>query len=145
MPNNKSKSRKTKGRFLMLTYEVTNCDAFKSLSAYAVKLLIDMCQQYNGINNGDFTATWTYMKKRGWRSRETLNNKIKELIDAGFIEKTRQGGKHQCSLYAMTWEAIDECKGKLDTKETRVASKLWKNCNTIVDKSSSTNGSLDQK
>jgi len=124
--NSKSKTRKTKGRFLMLTYEVTSSDPFKALSAYAVKPLIDMGQQYNGKNNGDITATWSYMKKRGWKSRDTLNNKIKELIDAGFIEKTRQGGKHQCCLYAITWEAIHECGGKLDVKKTRVASRLWK-------------------
>jgi hypothetical protein len=44
----------------------------------------------------------------------------------GFIEQTRQGGKNQCSLYAVTWLAIDECNGKLDVNPTRAASNLWK-------------------
>ncbi len=124
----------------MLPYDLTESDTFTSLSAYAVKLLIDITQQYNGYNNGDFTASWTYMKKRGWKSRETLDNKVRELIDAGFIEKTRQGGKHQCNLYAITWQAIDECRGKLDVNETRVASRRWKNRGTIIDKTNTIAG-----
>lgn len=124
----------------MLPHDVTDSDAFKSLSAHAVKLLIDICQQYYGCNNGDFTVAWSYMRKRGWKSRDTLGRKLKELIDAGFIEQTRQGGKHQCNLYAMTWEAIDECKGKLDVKETRVASRLWKKRDTVIDKTNTTGG-----
>lgn len=90
-----------------------------------MKLLVDAAKQYNGSNNGDLHAAWSILSGQGWRSKGTLSRAIKELIDKGFIELTRQGGKNRCSLYAITWKPIDECKGKLDVKETRVASNLW--------------------
>ena len=90
-----------------------------------MKLLIDVAKQYNGSNNGDLHAAWSILSGQGWHSKGTLSRAIKELIDKGFIELTRQGGKNRCSLYAVTWRSIDECKGKLDVRETRVASNLW--------------------
>lgn len=80
------------------------------------------------------------MHPLGWRSRDTLERALHQLIDAGLIELTRQGGLNRCSLYALTWHAIDECGGKLDVPATRVASGLWKeiptgekqNANTVA-------------
>ncbi len=66
------------------------------------------------------------MKLYGWSSQGSIHGALVELIGNGFIEQTRQGGKNQCSLYAVTWLAIDDCKGKLDVNPTRVASNLWK-------------------
>jgi hypothetical protein len=58
-----------------------------------------------------------------------VHKALAELLALGFIEQTRQGGKNQCSLYAVTWLAIDECNGKLYVKPTNVASNLWKHEN----------------
>ena len=66
------------------------------------------------------------MKKRGWRSESTLNNARKELLYYGWIVCSRQGGKNQASLYAVTFRSIDECKGKLDIKETVTSLGYWK-------------------
>ena len=126
-----SKRERAKGRrgrvsFLGLPKQVITSDAYNQLSAWSVKLLVDVAKQYYGSNNGDFHAAWSILREQGWHSKGTLSRAIKELIDKGFLELTRQGGKNRCSLYAVTWESIDECKGKLDVKETRVASNLWK-------------------
>jgi len=83
--------------------------------------------QYNGFNNGDFCCTWSIMKKRRWRSQATLNKAKKELIYYGWIICSRHGGKNRCSLYAVTFKAIDECKGKLEIPETVTAPGTWKN------------------
>jgi hypothetical protein len=69
------------------------------------------------------------MKLYGWHSQGSVHKALTELLALGFIEQTRQGGKNQCSLYAVTWLAIDDCKGKLDVNPTRVASNLWKPMN----------------
>ena len=91
------------------------------LSGNAVKLLNAMAYQDNGHNNGDFTVTWSVMhEQHGFRSRETLNNSRKELLAANLIHLTRQGDKSRCGLYAVTWNAIDECDGKLDCSPTKV-------------------------
>jgi hypothetical protein len=66
------------------------------------------------------------MEKRGWKSRDTLGRALAELLHFGMIEKTRQGGLNRCGLYALTWQPINDCRGKLDVSATVLASGLWK-------------------
>lgn len=127
-----SKRRKTKGRaeqgpFVSLPKAVIK-KMQEKLSACGYKLLIDLFEQYNGSNNGDLTLAWSVMKKKGWKSKETLNNTRKELINQGFIELTRQGTlrPHSCSLYAVTWRGIDDCNGKLELNPTATGSGTWR-------------------
>ena len=96
------------------------------LSHKAAHLLDNLVAQYNGKNNGDLSAAPKIMALFGWSSHGSVDDAIVELITQGFIEQTRQGGRNQCSLYAITWQPIDECGGKLDIKPTIVASNLWK-------------------
>ncbi|CAA9890314.1 conserved hypothetical protein [Candidatus Methylobacter favarea] len=96
------------------------------LSHKAAHLLDNLIAQYDGKNNGDLSAAPKIMKLYGWSSQGSVYNGLVELLGYGFIEQTRQGGKNQCSLYAVTWHAIDECNGKLDVNPTKVASNLWK-------------------
>ncbi len=122
----RAKGRANKGSFISVPHTILEHDNYASLSARAVKLLIDLFAQYRGSNNGDLAAAWKLMQKRGWRSKETLHRAKRELLEKGFIVTTRQGGRHVCSLFAVTWLAIDECGGKLDIAPTRVASGYWK-------------------
>lgn len=133
----KFKGKKIDGLFAPLRYDIFTSEEFAALSAPAVKLLIDLYTQFTGYNNGDLSAAWKIMKKRGWNSRDTLCRALQGLLAAGFIEKTRQGGKNLCSLYAVTWLPIDECpiksngmkfggKSKLDVSPTRTPSHLWR-------------------
>lgn len=96
------------------------------LSHMAAHLLDNLIAQYDGKNNGDLSAAPKIMELYGWHSQGSVHKALTELLAFGFIELTRQGGKNQCSLYAVTWLAIDECNGKLDIKPTSVASNLWK-------------------
>ncbi|MCW8918063.1 MAG: hypothetical protein OQL08_04545 [Gammaproteobacteria bacterium] len=128
----KAKGRRTSGVFVPLPAAVLTHPNFISLSHKAVKLLLDMLSQLRlkeggTKNNGDICIAWSIMsEERGWKSKETLNNARNELLHYGFIQVTRQGGRKICTLYAITWWAIDECNGKLDVAETKVASNLWK-------------------
>jgi len=98
-----------------------------ALSAHALKLLLDLAAQHDGKNNGDLCAAWRLMAARGWRSRDTLGKALAELEESGWIVRTRQGGRHRASLYAITWRAIDDCGGKLDLAQPGpVALNLWK-------------------
>lgn len=96
------------------------------LSARGVKLLLDLFGQFDGRNNGDLTAAWSIMSKRGWRSKETLYRALGELLDRRWIVTTRQGGRRICSLYGVTWLAINECGRKIDVSATRTPSGAWK-------------------
>lgn len=126
----KHKGRATSGGFLALPHAVMDSPAFRGLSAHALKLLIDLAAQYRGANNGDLSAAWAVMRERGWKSRDTLAKALRELLEAGLIERTREGGRpgkggnRVCALYALTWLAIDDCNGKCTP--TRTPSGLWR-------------------
>ena len=118
--------RQTTQPFLSLPHNVLDHDSFRTLSPRATKLLIDIAAQYRGYNNGDLCAPLSVMRKRGWKSSDQLFKARKELLDRGLILTSRQGGLNKCSLFALTWFQIDDCKGKLDTPSTDVAPHNWK-------------------
>ncbi|WP_189524737.1 hypothetical protein [Methylophilus medardicus] len=124
--SNVNTERGEKGGYAPLYHCVLRSQVYANLSAHAVKLLNDLLSQYYGSNNGDFCATYSMMQKRGWKSKGTLSRAIKELVETGFIEVSRQGGRHLCSLYAVTFYAVDECKGKLDISPTSSPKSLWR-------------------
>lgn len=102
-------------------------ESFAVLSPHATKLLFDLLAQYNLRNNGDLSMSFEKaMRPRGWKSKDTLNKARLELLEAGFIVLTRQGGLHQCSLYAVTFYAVDHCEGKLEIGATRTALGSWR-------------------
>ena len=91
-------------------------DSFKALSFSARALLLELCFQYRGHNNGDLVVAHYVLKERGWKSRTTIEKARDELLKAGFIVTTRYGQRINpggcCSLFAITWLAVDEIPGK---------------------------------
>lgn len=103
------------GAFVTMPLSVLNGAAYLCLSSYARMLLLDIASQYRGDNNGDLCAAWKLMHPRGWKSEATLNKAKQELLKSSLIVETRKGARpNKCSLFALTWYALDECKGKLD-------------------------------
>jgi hypothetical protein len=118
-----SKKNKKGIRFAGIPHVVMESDDYKNLHASAKALLLDMAYQLNGRNNGDLSASFGTMKKRGWVSQETLRKARNALLDANLITQTRQGkfqaGDSVCNLYAVTWYEINDCVGKnLDVAPT---------------------------
>ncbi|WP_147281654.1 hypothetical protein [Dyella solisilvae] len=105
---------------------------FLGLSTKAKALILDLGARFTGFNNGDLAAPWSWMQERGWRSKDTLHRAIKELLHAGMIEQTRQGGLHGPSLYAFTWRPVDECKAHPEIAPTKVASGKWRQSAEII-------------
>lgn len=122
----KGKGRSEKGGYLALPHALLNTEKVRHFSAFSHKLINDLGVQYNGFNNGDLCATWSMMKKRGWRSSSTLHASVKELLSADFIVVTRQGGRNRPTLYALTWQPVDECKGKLDAGMRKITPGKWR-------------------
>lgn len=120
-----SNGRAPKPQGIWIDKRILNSAEYAKLSPKAVKMLMDIWTQYTGYNNGDLCAPWSLMRPRGWRSKGTMQSAIEELEKTGWLERTRQGGKHQCNLYALSEYNIDECKGKHDRKPTKKPSKLW--------------------
>ena len=112
----KSKGRNSSGRFAGIPLTVMASEDYVSLSGNGVRLLLELARQYNGHNNGNLSAAYSQMQERGFRSRTTLAKALKELQDKTLILCTRAGyfanPGSRCALYALTWQSIDECRGK---------------------------------
>lgn len=111
-PRGRAKNR----RYVGIPHDVMESDSYSGCSGNALKLLLELAKQYNGHNNGDLSAAFSVLKRRGWRSKKTLARCIAELIERGLVVKTREGWFSnpggRCALYALTWHRIDECAGK---------------------------------
>lgn len=112
--------------FLMLEHRVSDSEEFGRLSGNAVKLLLELARQYRPGKNGDLSIAWSMLSTRGWRSKATVHGAKLELLESGWIIETRKGGKNMCSLYALTYYAIDESEKHLEPA-TVTPPNLWRN------------------
>ena len=117
--------RSKTGYFINIPNRCLVSDNFISLSRKACKLFLDVCAQYRGYNNGDFCIAWSVMKKRGWKSQETLDKARKELVTKGWLVLTRQGGRNRCSLYGLSFHKIADFGSKLDIGPTKTPPNDW--------------------
>ena len=122
----RSKGRRKLPLFTMLRHDVMDSPNYRALSHRAVRLLMDIARQYNGSNNGDLCVTYKVMKPRGWTSKDQLWKALEELEYYGLIVRSRQGGQHMCSLFALTWFEIHECKGKHELRASKSPPNNWK-------------------
>lgn len=119
------------GYALIIPYTLIRHENFTRLTPYGVKLVIDLCRQFSGYNNGYLCPTWTLMKANGWKSRQTLSLAILELEHYRLIQRTKQGGRNAPNLYALTWWRINEkTERPLDVSPTFQPSNAWKTAQT---------------
>jgi hypothetical protein len=131
--------RKDKGAnsFVMFPHILLESTAITTLSGRATKLLLFICKQYKGKNNGDLQAAWSLLQAVGWKSRASLHLALMELEEAMLIIRTRQGGRNRCNLYALAWFPVD-ANDKLDhpwNAGTRTPVNGWRNkkiCTPLV-------------
>lgn len=121
----KQTGRMEKGTFTAFPHALERSPNWQKCGGTAIKLLHHLAGQYNGFNNGDFSAPLS-AKPAGINSSDTLNRALLELEHYGLIIRTRQGGKNLCSLFAVSWRAIDDCHGKLEVASTITAPGTWK-------------------
>nr|WP_298168353.1 hypothetical protein [uncultured Pseudomonas sp.] len=121
----KSKGRSPAGTFAALPHAVMDSESFRALSGGALKVLLGLLRQYRGSNNGDLSATLSQAKAWGVNSTSTLTTALKELQERNLIVRTREGRFTKpggcCALYALNWQPIDLCEGKLEVQPTTTA------------------------
>jgi hypothetical protein len=113
--------------FAAIPLEVLTSDACRTLPAYAVRVLLAIAAQYRGRNNGDLALTYATARPFGVVSKKQLVASLAALLDRGLIQKTRQGGKKPLgpSLYAISWQCVDDLMGKIESGATTAPSNLW--------------------
>ncbi len=137
IPERKRQKHTGRGKdhsFLRLPHFLLDSEEFAALSGNAIKLLLDAAKEFKGANNGNINLAWSRLASRGWVSQGTAHRAKHELLEQGFLRCTRHGGKNRCSLYALTWEPIDQCeKVNLEVASERVASHAWRKQNRCSD------------
>jgi len=108
-------NRKNKGQFAGIPNRVIESAAFKSLRGNSAKLLMILAHHYNGYNNGDLAITHVIIKE--WITKNTMYSARDELYKKGFIIVNAYGGRSGAgrklpSLYAITWQPVDDLKAK---------------------------------
>src|SRR5665213_1677929 len=122
----KARGRANTRRFVQFPNQLMDSRRFHTLTGHAVKALMYLASQYNGHNNGDLGIAWKVAKAKGISSNDSLRRGTLELVAAGFVIQSRQGGRNRCSLFALAWFSVDDCNGKLDIPSTKVAPIDWK-------------------
>lgn len=113
--------------FTPLRHDLINSEEFAQLTLAAKAIFFCFLGKYKGNNNGDLELPQTTgQAKQIGMSDKTLKNGLKELVEAEFLEITRQGGRNQCSLYALTCFPINETsKQRLELKAKPTSDK-WR-------------------
>ena len=92
--------------YAALEHRIIDSEACADLKPQSFRLLAIMCRQLtpHDANNGHLQATWSYTRKRGIGSENTLRAAIADLIAHGFIYRTKSRGPNkQWARYAVTW------------------------------------------
>lgn len=125
LTHRKAKGRRASGTFALIPHTVMDSEDFRTISGSALKVLMGLLRQYQGGNNGDLSASFSQAKQWGMNSRTTLSKALEELQARNLIIKTREGRFQKpgsrCALYALTWQAIDDCDDKLELAATTTA------------------------
>lgn len=122
----RAKGRREYSSFSAWPHECAQHSNFLTMSVHAKALLFCLLGQYKGNNNGDLDVTFHRMGKEGWGSRNTVEKARTELEQRGWIVRTRQGWRHRCSLYAVTFQPVNECGGKLEEPSNITSLGFWK-------------------
>ena len=86
--------------------------AFMGSSHAAKSILFELLRQLNGRNNGHLQLSYSWLKNRGWKSRDVIQRARNQLLERSLIILTRQGGFNiGASQYAVTWLKITNFVG----------------------------------
>lgn len=91
--------------FAGIPRKVMDSAVFPSLSDAAVRLLLELTSYHDGYNNGALFASYRSLGKRGMGSHSKVERAFAELIQAGFIVKTKDASKREntADCYTLTW------------------------------------------
>lgn len=101
-----------KGRYFAFPHTVLDSQAWIDCSPPAKALLMELCRQHTGVNNGRLHLSRAWLAPRGWARPLTVNKLRDELIRLRLILKTRHGGLNDgAHWFALTWLQITNYEG----------------------------------
>lgn len=110
--------------FVPIPFAILRHPEYIALSDRAKALMLDLCEQYSGGNNGRLTPSFTAMVRRGWGGKHKLIHAKRELLATSFCLLTRKGRPPQTAEWVgFTWWKIDY------HKTMGIDPKLWPHLN----------------
>lgn len=116
--SNKHK-RKGKSKFIMIDGYVKRSAAWKALTPNARAVYIELKWRYDGTNNGRIGLGERELAAELNTGRETARRALSELIEKGFVTKTKLSGfnvKHRAATEWRLTEYLCDLTGELPTK-----------------------------
>jgi hypothetical protein len=105
MKKNAPAPEQTPTPFAGTPHKIMDSAVYPSISDAAVRLLLELTRHHDGHNNGALFASYRTLEKRGMGSHSKVERAFAELIQAGFIVKTKDASKHEntADCYMLTW------------------------------------------
>ena len=115
MTKSRNRKKRASARYISIDYAVLEHPDFYEANPRCHKMLLYLLRQFNGRNNGDFSAAYSVLKKFGFRSKDTIASTLEELIERGLIVRTSESKfkntNASCDFYAVTWFQIHGVAG----------------------------------
>ena len=89
--------------------QVFTSPQYYALSARARELLLHARLQFVGVNNGRLVLTLSQLSVLRFDAR-SLRAALRELIDAGFLVRTREQCRRRPALYGLSWRSLPDEK-----------------------------------
>lgn len=114
-----NKKHATHEPFSRLPHRIQFSPAFRSLSASARALLLDIIAMDRGNNNGDLLITYATLATApfGWTSNGVLRRALDELVASGLLVITADARQRVAARYALSWLPIMKNKDGYKSKE----------------------------
>jgi hypothetical protein len=97
--------------FAALPKAVIRSLEWQSLPHSAKGLAIDLMGQYTGKNNGRLCPSFVVMEQCGWKSKRTLIDARRALLECSFVVLTRKGhAPRTADWIAFTWWPLNHEK-----------------------------------
>jgi hypothetical protein len=85
------RKQRSKKKFVQIWHEVIESPAYQSLSVYARAALVELCNRYNGGNNGKISFSVREMAERLDIGKNTACRAMQDLVDRLLAIPTRPG------------------------------------------------------
>ena len=110
-----NKYPKSFDKFVGLPHTMVTHPAFRSLRGSSVKVFIELCDRYNGRNNGFIHMGCGSTAKTLHMSKSTVSRALEELTEAGFIVCTEEGNwyERKAATWRLTHRPDDRLAGSL--------------------------------
>lgn len=100
------------GRYFATPHSVLDSEAWQACSPAARALMMEVCRQHSGANNGRLHLARDWLAARGWKRPATAQKLIDELLRNRLLVMTRKGGLNRGPhWFALTWLPISDWRG----------------------------------